>query len=321
MASPSDQDLIRQADVEIEGERLLVAARLLGKVQNQDLLTPDHHIVIKKAKMIQDVIDIHMVSAEEDKTWKKQGESHGNRDTIIYYKVEDSSKLICCIETPIEASLLVPLLAVFNESELYETWMPKWRIPKLGVQKSAKLKDQPGRGAQVCQVTVDMPFPLANREVVYDVFAVDAIDEEQSLISMKGVSLDVGAEDGLVPPPEAGIKRIDFDVGFVIRSCPDDHPCLKHSKHKYPEGEHLLLLSLTMFTDAHVDYVPMSFINFSTRTALGGQWGSMLQVATDVREGKRPEHAKVIEEKEELYGWVNERIEAMFAKLDADKKE
>ena len=47
-----------------------------------------------------------------------------------------------------------------------------------------------------------------------------------------------------------------------------------------------------------------------------GQWGSLLQVAEDVKEGKRPDHGKCIEEKQELYGWVNERIEAMFDKLE-----
>lgn len=314
----SDDELIRQAQVEIDGERFLVAARLLQRVNNQDALKPAHQKVIEKAKIIDDIIKTHMIPAEEDTEWKKQAETHGNRDTIIYYKVEGHSKLTCRIETPIEASLLVPLMAVFNESELYETWMPQFKFPfKMGVRKSDKLKEQPGRGAQVVKVTIDMPFPVADREVVFDTFAVDAIDE-LSLISMKGTSLDVGAEDGLVPPPEPGIKRIDFDCGWVIRRCPDDHPCLQKSKHKYPEGEHLILLSLTQFVDAHVNWVPQSFINFCTRTALAGQWSSLLQVATDVKEGKRPDHAKCIEEKQELYGWVNERIEAMFAKLDQD---
>jgi len=41
-----------------------------------------------------------------------------------------------------------------------------------------------------------------------------------------------------------------------------------------------------------------------------------LQVATDVKEGKRPDHAECIRNKQELYGWVNGRIQAMFDKLD-----
>ena len=277
-------------------------------------LTPLQNKVIVKAKLIKDLIHVHLKSAEHDPTWKKQSESHGNRDTIIYYKVEDY-KLTCRIETPIEASLLVPLLAVIVESDLYDTWMPKFTFPfRMGVRKSVKLKDQPGRGAQVCQVTVDMPFPIADWEVVYDSFAVDAIDE-LGLISLHGASIPVGAEDGLVQPPEPGVKRIDMEAGWVIRQCPDDHPCLRNSKHLYPEGEHLILLSLTQFCDAHVSYVPQSFVNFSVRTALNGQWGSLLQVAQDVKEGKRPDHTRVIGEKQELYGWINQRIDAMYAKL------
>lgn len=316
--SLSDEALISQANVDIEAERLLSAARLLEKVEKKDLLTADHQEVMKRAKTIRDIVDVHMKSAEEDTTWKKQGESHGNRDTIIYYKVEQS-QLTCRIETPIEASLLLPLLAVCNESELYEKWMPKWRIPKIGVRGSKKLKEFKSRGSQIVQVTLDMPFPISDREVVYETYAVDAMDE-LSLIAMKGTSLNVGDKDGIVPPPDPGIKRIDFDVGWVIRQCPEDHPCLKNSEHKYPEDEHLLLVSLTMFTDAHVNYVPMSLINFTTRTALSGQWLALLQVATDVKDGKRPDHAECIEEKKELYGWVKERMDAMFAKLEEDKK-
>ena len=269
-----DAELIHQANIEIEGERLLVAARLLRQVKEADALTDHHKAVIHKAKLIQDTIDIHLQPPTIDEGWKKQTESHGNRDTIIYYKVEDSSKLTCRIETPIESSLLVPLLAVFNETELYDTWMPKFRIPfKLGVRESKKLQDQPGRGAQVVHITVDMPFPITDRDLVYDTFAVDAIDE-LALISMKAVSLNTDNETGLaenglvVPPPEPGTKRIDFEAGFVIRQCPPDHPCLKNSKHKYPEDEHLLMLSLTQHVNAHVDWVPQSVINFCTRTAL-----------------------------------------------------
>ena len=90
------------------------------------------------------------------------------------------------------------------------------------------------------------------------------------------------------------------------------------SKHnpKYPKEEQLLLLSLTQYTNAHVKYVPQSFINFCTRTALSGQWASLLQVAQDVRDGKRPDHAKAIQQNHELYDWIKQRIEVMFATLD-----
>ena len=71
---------------------------------------------------------------EEGSGWTKQSESHGDRDFFVYYQVgKDTNKLFCRIESSIESSLLVPLLSVFNESSLYQEWMPSWKKPfKLG---------------------------------------------------------------------------------------------------------------------------------------------------------------------------------------------
>lgn len=314
------QSLLEQSKAETAEERLLVAARLLRKIP-EELWSEADVAVVQKADEIQALIDVHMKQADQDVNWKKQSESHGKRDTVIYYNVEPSTNhLTCRIETPLEASMIVPLLAVLNESQIYDTWMPHWDFPlRLGVRESLKLTERPGRGAQICQVTIDMPFPISDRQVVYDTYAVDCIDES-GLIAMKAKSVNVGDIDGLIQPPPPGMKRIDFEAGFCIRQCPPDHPCLLKSRHSYPPDQHLLLLSLTQFADAHVDYVPAPILNFTTRTALGGQWGALLQVAEDVRDGKRPTHTQCIQEKEELYGWVTQRIDAMFAKLDRQGK-
>ena len=61
------------------------------------------------------------------------------------------------------------------------------------------------------------------------------------------------------------------------------------------------------------------FFFFSTFALCSGQWGSLLQVAQDVKEGKRPAHNKCIAEKPELYSWINERIKAQEARYDAKK--
>ncbi len=62
--------------------------------------------------------------------------------------------------------------------------------------------------------------------------------------------------------------------------------------------------------------VPTSLINFFTRTVIGTMWGSLLQVAEDVRDGKRPQHAEAIQAKKELYDWVNSRVQVMFHKME-----
>jgi hypothetical protein len=50
-----------------------------------------------------------------------------------------------------------------------------------------------------------------------------------------------------------------------------------------------------MHVDGHFAGVPMSLIHFVTHTVIGHiMWAMLLQVAKDVREGERPQHAEVI---------------------------
>ena len=46
-------------------------------------------------------------------------------------------------------------------------------------------------------------------------------------------------------------------------------------------------------------------------------WAMFLKVAEEIREGSRPEHAQAIAAKrEEIYDWVDKRIEDMFAHFE-----
>merc|ERR1719221_842869 len=95
----------------------------------------------------------------------------------------------------------------------------------------------------------------------------------------------------------------------MIRACPSDHPCVVRSKNHHEEGEPpLVLMSMRLEVDPHFRVVPQSFQNFITRTVLGTLFLSLLHVAEDVRDGKRPMHKAVIDEKRELYDWIEQRV-------------
>jgi len=313
--STSDAELTRQAEELHSMERYFLAAKCLKQVSDQSLLEPKHHRIVEMAENAHKAMLDLLEPNPETHGWSKQGESHGHRDTMIHYKVNVDNSLVCRIETPIEASLLLPLLSVFNESDLYKTWMPSWRVPKLGISKSVKLAEM-GRGNQIIQVLVDMPFPFANRECIEHAYSVDSIDEDNAIV-VKINSLDPGTHDGIeVEEPEKGIKRVDLDAGLMIRSCPPDHHLLAKSKALYPPGEKLLLITITQQIDSHIAGVPLKLVNFFTRTVQGRMWGSLLEVAEDVRDGKRPAHKEAIEAKPELYGWVEQRIKIMLDKME-----
>jgi hypothetical protein len=164
----SDAEILAQAEQYLKEDRLNDALLEFRKVKNSNSLTVMHNEGIRKGEYIEEVYNKLESPASEG--WTKQGESHGHRDFITYYKVENGGKLWCRIESVIEASLYVPLLAVLNETNLYDTWFPKWSFPHLGIQQSKKIK-QAGRVEQLVQLTVDLPFPLNKREVMFWGFA------------------------------------------------------------------------------------------------------------------------------------------------------
>ena len=74
------------------------------------------------------------------------------------------------------------------------------------------------------------------------------------------------------------------------------------------DDDNLILLTFTFSVDPKLSILPQSFLNFFLRTAIHQIWGMFLDVATEVCDGKRPEHsAAILRKRLELYDWVEER--------------
>mmetsp|Transcript_22784 Transcript_22784/g.63337 ORF Transcript_22784/g.63337 Transcript_22784/m.63337 type:complete len:412 (+) Transcript_22784:68-1303(+) len=308
----TDDELLTAGVAEFRQDRILPGARLLRQVRDPSKLETDKEAqeCLHRASLMETLRE--EVSAPSG--WTKQGESHGNRDFLVYYKTDDGGKLTCRIESVIEASLYVPFLCVMNETDLYETWFPSWSFPfKMGIAKSTKLS-QPGRCEQVVQLTVNLPFPMSDREIVFWGFADDDCQGHQK-VGARLRTIDESYGDGqLVPPPDRGVVRMEFSCDFLFRPCPDDHPALTHSKARYPAGERKILLSTQMYCDPKVGFVPQPFLNFVTRHCIGTVWNMILSVSEQVKEGKRPQHSEVIAAKrEEIYDWMEGRAQLLTA--------
>jgi hypothetical protein len=315
--SRSDEEILIEATQLCKDDKLLPGIKVFRKVKDTSLYTDEQKQFIHKAE-IMEKLRADLLAPPSD-GWSKQGESHGSRDFIVYYKVEDGGKLRCRIESVIEASLYIPFLAVCNETDLYDTWFPKWRFPfTLGMNRSEKLK-QTGRCEQVVQLAIDMPFPLNNREIVFWGYADDDTEKDRKA-GAKLLSVDEGFQ-GVVPPPEKGIVRMDLEAEFLFRPCPDDHEALKNSKAKYPEGERLILLTFVCNCDPKIYLVPHAFMNFCTRTAMGTVWRMILRIAEEVRAGERPAHSELIASKrEELYDWIEKQSEFITGLKSSKRK-
>ena len=371
-----------RAEALIDDDRLLEAARVCrdaGLSTPLDIPGADfpveretvrkvNHYLPKAARMHALLDSLKSDPNAPDTEWLVQGEHMGRRDVSIYYHVdpETSSKLTARIESPISRDMLVPLLSVLNESELYKTWVPNWTVPRLRMRRSDKLH-QHGRCSQVVLVTMDLPWPFSSREAVLDACGVDDIDAAGDICVLVE-SLDAerdgsehrdGSAEFIVPRvDEADTVRIDFEGGFLFRALPrgwrearraipaakkpsssswfsggwgesavanpaddadaapatspDGTPC-DDERDAAPDVDgddaDAILVSVQMYIDPKISFVPASLMHFVTRTVLYTMWCVLLRMAEGIRDGKAPAHAAAIEAKREtLYDWTVEGV-------------
>ncbi|KAG7370010.1 hypothetical protein IV203_027756 [Nitzschia inconspicua] len=313
-----DGSLDKAVEGLVQEERHLAAARLLRRrLDTSKPISEDHRKLLRNADVIERAVAELLSSPKND--WIKQGESHGkNGDFTIYYKIQEGAKLTCRIESPIPTSHLVPLLSVLNESGLYHEWIPTFHRPfKLGVTSSKQLVSF-SRGHQVIQVQCSVPYPIYPREALFDVVAIDDIDENGYIIA-KMTTVTEGNCSNLpdifdFPGVTTGFERCDFDGAVLFRACPTDHANYESAKRKC-DGQDLILTTFSFHFDARLRYIPQALINFVTREALDIIWNMLLNVAEQVRDGTRTQHCEVIAQKKEFYEWVKDRCQFMLDKM------
>lgn len=336
-SSPDVLDRLDKARLLGKDDKLLLAARYLNGIDSR-YFQQVHRDILREAAIFQQLL---WDNTSDLSGWMKQGEHTGQHNFSIHYKLSESPRgqeLSCRLETVIHSDLLVPIISVLNESELYATWLPNWTCPKLQISKSEKIH-QSGRCSQVINVETEVPWPLAARQVILKAVACDNIEsfpreengttqpnrsgEDGGRIIIRIQSLDCqnNIEEGLkIPPCKKNVVRLKVRGCFVIEKCPVDHVMTKFSN-LYDErtgrplsSRHdLVLITFQFCVDPQLTNIPKSFINFFLRTVIGQMWNKFLIVAEEVKEGLWPAHSKAIAMKRELlYDWVEERTKVLL---------
>jgi hypothetical protein len=240
--SHNDRHLLDTAEDKFSQEKVLDAYRLLQQVQDQTILSDAHRAMCRTARACEEAIavclsELSCSTSGGGDHWRKQSESHGKRDTVIYYKVpavavksedrtatqqQQQQHLICRVETAIEQDLLPPLLSVFNESDLYGTWMPRFRFPKMGIRESTQL-GMHGMLNQTVLLTGDSPWPFADREAVLRSVVVDDIDSN-GYFAVRIHTVDEITGGGIVPPPHPNAERMEFEGALLFRPILAEQP-------------------------------------------------------------------------------------------------
>lgn len=136
---------------------------------------------------------------------------------IRNYK-DNREKISFRLEGVVDAPLLC-ILSVLNEVDLFCKWLPYFTTPlKLGLRDVTNKRL--GRVDQMVQFHIDFPWPFANRDACFEVFAVDDFERNEQIV-VKMITLDnnhkTPRQRVVPPPPAAGVERIIVDGSLVIK--------------------------------------------------------------------------------------------------------
>lgn len=311
----------------MKDERILDAVTQIEKI-NPTELTEEEKEMMKIAKEAKEFVD--RMNAGPDSSWVQLGESirKNNRIQELSFSLKYGpvrSDLVIC--SPVEKSLAMYLVAVLNEIGMYHTWMPNWSTPKFEVRRAEVCEKRKGRFSQTLVLCAESP--LRTVEFYIDSQIVDDTESNKCFALYLG-EVEAGAHNGLVPPvdPEGkdGVTRVTVSGGMMLGECPKDlaeraAKLRKKGDKNDPDDEEYLTLKLTIVYQNRDNFVEPNFLvkkfgNFVAGVVLSAIWGKLVTVAEEIRDGKRPDFTKRIEERKEIYDWALSRIERITSESD-----
>lgn len=177
-------------------------------------------------------------------------------------------------------------------------------------------KKREGRFEQTFNVRV--AAPLNKIEFYSDSQVVDDTPTNKQFVVYLG-ELEEGARDGLVPPVEEGAKtnRVVLSGGMSFSECPQDlserAAKLRLKGDKNAPTEKYYKFDFVVTYQNKQNFMEPNFFfrkvsNFILSVVIGALWGKLVTIAEEVRDGKRPEFAKKMEENKDIYDWAVSRV-------------
>jgi hypothetical protein len=100
---------------------------------------------------------------------------------------------------------LFPVLALFSEVDLFKNWITQIN--------SFNLVGEPTRFMKLLQYTLDLPWPIKNRDIALICHGVAIAQNKSALIVLRDMNETFLGVD--VPPVEPGNVRINLSMGCI----------------------------------------------------------------------------------------------------------
>ena len=168
----------RDRDRELRGEeKSHVLAGLASRLTESDR-------VIAAIRHDADTVRKIIADANDDSGWsvQRRGDAHADDIRVLYTHTSGSPLLTLRISGEVDAPLLGPL-AVMNEVDLYETWIPilNFGVGKVGL-RSAHTIEQITTVSKVVFLDLICPWPFDHRELVLVGRGIDLLEEKGTII-------------------------------------------------------------------------------------------------------------------------------------------
>lgn len=243
-----------------------------------------------------------LLAAEEPLPWKEVVDDGSDLKISIRHYKDNPEKLSFRLEGVVAAPL-ISILSVLNEVDLFSSWVPYYTTPfKLGLRKVTN--ERCGRVDQMVHFHIDFPWPFANRDACFEVFAVDDF-ERNSQIVVKMLTLDSQFKTPRqrvdIPEPAKKVERIIVDGSLVIK--PLSHQCS--------------LLSLVWHENCRMR-VPFAMADFATKLFARSAFQAFRRTCEAAAGGKLKQRR---EENPFLYDFVQSRLAEVGLDVELDMQQ
>lgn len=236
----------------------------------------------------------------------------------IWYRhyVDNTYMLSFRLEGMVEASLL-SVLSVLFEVDLFKMWIPHYGFPlKFGL-KGCGVTQQMRRIDKVVYFDMDFPWPFANRDACFEVWAVDDFLRNHCIIAKMSMvhsdtypatQIEPSAEPtvdnkGLleqpryrllnmsIPPPAPGVQRMIVDGALVVTPVTNNSSMIQLLWHENPQM-----------------HVPSYMLNFAGKVLCTSAFNKFRAICKEAHGGIHRERRLA---NRYVYGFIEDRLKEL----------
>ncbi|CDF40859.1 unnamed protein product [Chondrus crispus] len=223
--------------------------------------------------------------------------SYNGSETRVWYRREPGMQSHSILTEGIIRAPLLNVAALMYEADLYERLF--WYV----ISAVQLPLPEPGRLKRAAHITAYAPWPLFNRDIALNAYAIDGLDEEEPCFMV--VSRSLQEHDGVVEPEsESRVVRVHMhNSGFEL----------------LPVSPGVVTARFLYNIDPHLAFLPTALINWAARTLCRWSLRTLESRARDL--SKMPKEYEERLATAEVYDYLGKRLNGYWLSKGISKED